>query len=326
LADNSEFSDIFNAGDGDDTIILSDGAILDGANDGGQGGVNQGQNNEAGGFALGQGADGGDGSDTIDFTSITSSGITFDLGADTASIVTSDGTHDIAAANFENAVGTSGDDTFTTTAGANVIVGGDGDDEILITTTAVAADVFIGGEGTDTITNLSDEDLIFADFNPGDADEVLNGSGFEILNLGATTIEGTDDGGVFDFSTTDVNQIALGGTLLIAGDGDDDVTGVTGLVTIETTTGGFSPSNDVGFDLGAGDDTFTGTDANIDDTVDGGTGDDTIDGGTGNDTLIGGAGADTLNGGIGSDQFLVNSGDDSETDIFRRRWNGCDCQ
>ena len=186
----------------------------------------------------------------------------------------------------------------------------------MITTTAVAADLFIGGEGTDTITNLSDEDLIFADFNPGDADEVLNGSGFEILNLGATTIEGTDDGGVFDFSTTDVNQIALGGTLLIAGDGDDDVTGVTGLVTIETTTGGFSTSNDVGFDLGAGDDTFTGTAANIDDTVDGGTGDDTIDGGTGNDTLIGGAGADTLNGGIGADQFLVNSGDDSETDIF----------
>jgi len=57
--------------------------------------------------------------------------------------------------------------------------------------------------------------------------------------------------------------------------------------------------NRIDYDLGSGNDHFTGTGTNI----------DVVHGGDGNDTLNGGGGSDTLTGGADADVFVFESGD-----------------
>ncbi|MGD9921684.1 MAG: choice-of-anchor D domain-containing protein [Pseudorhodoplanes sp.] len=78
---------------------------------------------------------------------------------------------------------------------------------------------------------------------------------------------------------------------MIGGDGDDVVLGPGFASTVTYQT--FKAF------LGAGNDTFTASSANVYNVVSGESGDDTLTGGIGDDTLNGGAGADDLDGGGG---------------------------
>ena len=63
---------------------------------------------------------------------------------------------------------------------------------------------------------------------------------------------------------------------------------------------------------GSGNDSFTGGTGK--DTIDGGAGNDTLTGGTGNDSITGGAGNDSIDGGGGNDSVYGGDGDDTFVD------------
>ena len=105
-----------------------------------------------------QRVDGGDGVDTLDF-SYTIYGVNMNLATET--LVFFDGGHTETIANFENAIGGSGDDSITGSSGDNILD---------------------GGAGNDTLTGGAGEDLYR--FNAGDGADVV--SDFEI---GADQIE-----------------------------------------------------------------------------------------------------------------------------------------
>src|SRR5262249_34348873 len=145
-----------NGGAGDDTFIFEDGARVFGRIEGGQG------------------------SDTLDYSAYTTQVIVNMEGA----TPTATGTGKIGA--IENVFGGSGDDVFTgdradnlfrvnrgndtiaAREGNDIVVGGDGDDVILDTTVAnpnvPEFNVLIGGRGADTITGLGGkEELMIGD-------------------------------------------------------------------------------------------------------------------------------------------------------------------
>ena len=138
----------------------------------------------------------------------------------------------------------------------------------------------------------------------------MNGSGVENIRLDGHTMLGTAAGDVFDLNGArffEVNNTATG-LELSTGGGNDVVIG-SGTTAIQQN--GFSTLR-IDYDLGAGDDSFTGS-GSIQDVVDGGAGDDTLDGGGGDDILQGGTGADFLTGGAGDDLFEFGSSSGLDT-------------
>lgn len=225
---------------------------------------------------LGIGGDtwnGGSGTDTANFSNVTySSGTRINL--TTGLIENAAQTASEALTNFENVVGSQGNDSITGSSTANVIDGqggndtidavgsgnnidgGDGDD--LIRDGSSSADTFEGGLGTDTLVS--------------DIAWVEDGNLFDMV-AGQRTFLGT----VFDIFTGFEN-LTIGGGADVLGNSQSNHIIVT--------------------DTGSGQDNL----------LDGGGGNDTLDGGIGNDTLIGGSGNDSLLGGDGNDSIIGGTG------------------
>ncbi len=265
-------NDSVNGGDGDDLIIVGAGDGLDDA-------------------------DGGTGTDTLSYAG-TNGGIEFDMTTGAFSYA-GNSTH--SAFNFENFIGSNGNDTITGTSGANSINGSLGSDRIY------------GGGGIDTIVGAAGNDTLDAGTSN---DVVFGGAGNDLMIYGAG--EGYDDfnGG------TGTDSVRVGSTWA-SSMGFDLIAGTYGsissmnydLVSVENVVSGAGNDSIVGsaavnnLNGGAGDDTIHGGGGN--DTVVGGTGADMLAGDLGNDTMLGGTGNDTMMGGGGADRLVGNSGDDS---------------
>ena len=215
--------------------------------------------------------------DTLDFSSITNSYITYtlaDSGSTTAQVLASSNDaliNTLTITGIENVTATSGNDTITgndisntiiTLAGDDVVDGGAGDDTI---TTGSGNDTVDGGDGEDTINTGSGDDTIIAS------------AGTDIIDGGT----GTED--LLDYSSrTDINSsvsLTLNGTteivVTIDGVSSDRIRGiehVTGSTVNDTLVGDASDNILRGM---AGSDTLSGRGGN--DTLDGGAGNDTAD-------------------------------------------------
>ncbi len=179
---------------------------------------------------------------------------------------------------------TDGDDTIDGGAGADSLVGADGDDTFLLSG-AYGNDTIVGGEAGETNGDTIDATALTQDTT--------------------LTFSGNEAGTIADGSSTatfsEIESVQLGS-------GDDVVNAAA------ATTG-------VNVDAGAGDDSLTG--GSGDDTLAGGTGSDTLAGGAGNDSLDLGAGdgnADLviLDDGLGNDVVVgfeapIDNGDGTYT-------------
>ena len=263
--------DTLDGGAGDDTIQGQDGndTILGGPGDDMLDG--------------GQGADtfsGGDGSDTVDY-----SGNTTPVNS-TPDGVANDGNNsgaegDNVGADVEGALGGSGNDTLAGNGDpvGGVLDGGPGNDTLA---SGAGPDLIIGGDGLDNVSYAGRADPVSVDLaaqtggaaGEGDViqqvEQVTGGNGND-------TIAGDDN----------VN-------VLFGGPGDDTIDGRGG---DDQIFGGAGNDNIQG---GAGNDTLAGEDGNDvihggdgADGLNGGDGNDVLDGGPGSDILSGGPGDDT---------------------------------
>jgi len=211
--------------------------------------------------------DGGSGNDTIDFSASVASR-SLDLGTGAYS------SHG-GAVNFENAIGGSGDDTITGTAGANTIEGGDGNDSVLggggndLLGGDAGADVIEGGIGNDSM------------YGGGGNDVLIGGSGNDLFNGGA------------GYDTADYSAATDNLVVNINWPNPQAVSALQGTDTLV---------NMEGIEGGSGNDLLVGN-----------AGGNIIRGNGGNDDIYGLAGADVLEGGAGNDRLEGSGGDDTMT-------------
>ncbi|MGJ8609446.1 MAG: hypothetical protein ACSHWY_00025 [Octadecabacter sp.] len=200
-------------------------------------------------------------------------------------------------------------------SGADVLDGGDGDDQLFGNggndelDGMAGADTLYGGAGHDTLDGGTGSDSLFG----GNGDDWLSGgAGYDVVDggngmdwlyggLGGDELRG--GAGLDSLWGEDGNDILLGD------DGDDWLDGGTGNDTLnggaghDTLWGGDGADRLIGLE---GDDEIYGG-YGIDE-VDGNTGVDHIFGGFGNDTLRGGDGDDVIDGGHGADRIVGGTG------------------
>ncbi len=212
----------------DGTVTITDGAITLTSN-GIVDNLVGGQGNDA--FIFQDGAiigtlDGSGGSDTLDYSSVTTS-IAVDLSVDTASATTS-------ISNIENVLGGSQDDTITGDNEDNIFAGGAGND------------VLIGGGGIDTISFATAQSAVTFDLGIvgpqdifGNATETETASDFENV-IGTGFGIGAGRGDTLT-GTADANQffVAAGAlmTTINGGDGEDTLV-VDGNTEVLTSSDG----------------------------------------------------------------------------------------
>lgn len=176
------------------------------------------QNDDLAGNAANNAIDGGDGTDTIDYSGATTA-VTVNLttGEATGSKIGTD-----TLSNIENITGGSANDTFTGDAGDNVIDGGAGIDTIDYSadTDGVSVDLDTGeatgtGIGTDTLTSIENiiggagDDELYGNaaansLTGGEGEDTINGgAGADHINLTETT-SAEDVVELDDFSTADI--------------------------------------------------------------------------------------------------------------------------
>jgi len=266
--------------------------------------------------------DGGAGTDTLDFTTVTRTdstqpGVAFNMnvtdvdhGAVSIEIVLGSAYADVFTGNAEDSriEGRKGNDTIFGGAGADSIFGNDGNDELH---GGDDNDVLYGGSGDDRIFGDAGNDTLIG--NVG-ADELIGGLGDDIYFISdsnAITVELADQGN--DTIHTRVswaldanfeNLSSAGVDLTLTGNltanviiGDRGANIIDGMSGADTLRGG------------AGNDFIKGSRGN--DVLRGDAGADTLDGGMDNDTLFGGVGLDVLTGGTGSDRFHFTALPDS---------------
>ena len=178
---------------------------------------------------------------------------------------------------------------------ATLVHGGLGNDTLF---GAEGNDQLDGGLGLDSILGgAGDDTIILTDWG---ADIVQGGTGNDILRIGTTD-------GTLVASTTVRNTLAYdAGTSL-------ESVFFTGLARLSGTIGAdvfdLSTFDRFGSDqvvrLNEGNDSFKASRQGI--AVDGGIGNDTLWGGAGNDTLMGGQGIDSMMGGEGGDTYYVDN-------------------
>ncbi len=253
----------------------------------------------------------GTGNDTINAT-LNSQNTTYSTGAGADVVLGGSGNETILAG--------AGDDTITGGGGNDSMDGGQGSDTFLLSTSSFGADTIIGGE------NAGDNDVINTSALAQGTTTVIY-TGAEAGNLTSST------GGTAQFR--EIEQLVTGtgndtidatantaNSVYITGAGADSIRGGSGAESIVAGTG-----NDF-IDGGAGNDTiFAGAGIN---TVQGGAGNDLIygasdsaaggpigtdgsllSGGTGDDTIFGGSGNDTIDGGDDNDSIDGGAGADS---------------
>ena len=201
------------------------------------------------------------------------------------------------------------------------VIGGDGDDFIIGTSTA---NLIEGGLGNDTIAGGAGVDLLFGN----DGDDTFNyaiGDGADTINGGdgADTLAIKGDAG--GFVRNDLLKVAFDGTTgsVISGPSMTSVETLTADLGAGTNTLFYSAPASVGLtvDLTAGTASGFASIANIAnvtggsgaDIITGNSGANVLNGGTGNDVLTGGGGNDTLNGGGGNDIFIFDVGFGNDT-------------
>lgn len=254
-------------------------------------------------------------------------------------------------ANIENLVGSALADVLQGDAGANVIDGGAGDDQLLAS--VGAGDTYIGGtQGTegDTLSYeaLSGAVRVLMSAGVSGAGTVTVGSqtdsfsGIENIVGGAGNDTMTGDDGNNKLSGGAGNDTLAGGAgadTLDGGDGDDVLIGGAGKDTLVGGAGFDTASyagavGNVRASLGgsgsntgdAAGDTYDsienllgsdGADELLGDgnanRISGAGGNDRLYGGAGNDTLDGGLGDDVLDGGSGADVLIGGGGNDTVT-------------
>ena len=263
------------------------------------------------------------GSDTVDYSGA-GSGIVIDLRVAVQAGTGGLGTDEIYG--IENIIGGAFDDVLTGSGDANVLRGGNGNDNIFGGTGSDTIDyqdagsgIYIdlrvsvqagtGGLGTDVIDGF--ENIIggaFDDFLTGNdlANDLRGGEGADQLYglAGSDTLRGGNG--------DDYINAGDGNDTVFGGDGNDVISGgAGGTDTLNGEAGADFITGEGGVDIidgGAGDDIWLGG-GDGDDVITGGAGLDRIDGGAGNDNLTGGTGRDYLSGGLGSDRFVFNVAD-----------------
>jgi Ca2+-binding RTX toxin-like protein len=252
---------------------------------------------------------GGDGDDTIDYSSRTAD-LHFVLDpSGTGSPGMTSGAQSDAILDTETVIGGSGDDTFGYRAfdepsgGLPVSYrfegrgGNDSFRDAVQRSGAFAAVTMLGGDGNDAFANDSD-DRFTNEFFFGGADNdsvtvfktntgvIDGGSGIDTIHFSGSLEEenAEESAGVSDFANFE-NATKTFGTLA----GDEGPNQLTL----------FGPGTILG---GGGNDTLVGTAE--DQLLDGGAGNDRLSGGPGDDTLDGGDGTDTTDGGPGNDVII----------------------
>jgi Ca2+-binding RTX toxin-like protein len=211
------------------------------------------------------------GTDTLSFSSLTTS-VNLNVGASVVQSVHTNRTLKLnSGSTFENTVGGSGDDILTGNGLANGLTGGAGHDRL---TGHAGNDVLIGGFGNDT--------YVFGVATASEADTVT-----EAANAGTDTL-------TFSSLTTSVT-LNLGTAV---------VQSVHTNRTLKLNSGN-TFENAVG---GSGNDTLLGN--SLANTLNGNNGHDILVGNAGNDQLLGGAGRDILIGGLDQDVLNGGSDDD----------------
>ena len=258
---------------------------------------------------------GGDGSNRIDLTGVT----TADFGvALTITVNGGDGGDTILGSEFaDSLIGGNGADSITGAPADDTLDGSNGNDTLA---GGVGNDSLLGGDGADSINGDGGNDTIIAG---NGADFVSGGDGTDSLNGsdGSDTLNGDADNDTL--SGDNGNDSLLGGAdndSVLGGSGNDTASGGDGTDTLNGGIDNDSLNGDGGtdnIDGGDGNDTLLGGDGN--DTINGGTGNDSVRGLDGNDSILGGAGNDALFGddnsvnalGTGNDTVLGNAGNDS---------------
>ena len=193
--------------------------------------------------------------------------------------------HISAGAGDDLAGGFKGDDTLDGQGGADTLIGGEGDDTL------------IGGAGNDRLIGGTQWD---DDSGTDTADYRADGSGLTINLANSVYINGAWGNAHGAGSGADYLYVIDN---IIAGGGNDTVTGSDGANDLELRNGADSAES------GAGDDTVTG--GNGADTLDGGTGDDQVVGDRAADLLLGRTGSDAIEGGAGDDDIRGHGGKDT---------------
>ncbi|WP_454713916.1 cadherin domain-containing protein [Caulobacter segnis] len=188
--------------------------------------------------------------------------------------------------------GNGGNDTLTGGAGEDVIMGWAGDDTLaggagddtFIVGQGDGFDAFNGGAGYDVIK--PNWNSVYIGIRSLSGIEAFSQNGYVDTNLTGTT--GND--------TLDFTNISIPWTpKILAGAGDDTITGTTGVDNIFGEAGNDTLNGGLGAD-----------------TLQGGDGNDVLNGGDGNDIIHGNFGNDTWNGGAGDDVFMVGGTEGSE--------------
>ncbi len=240
--------------------------------------------------------DGGVGfSDTVDFSQVTTGGVSFTVNSSGTVNVTygGGGTRTDALVGIENIVGTGAADSITGDSIGNFISGAGGAD---VLTGLGGNDTLLGGVGNDQLFGGTGDDYLYAgDFSTGDADLLDGGAG------GSDTV---------DFSSGDngvIVTLGTGGNATVNPNGNTSNNTDT-LVGIENIIGTNFADNITGDTVG---NFLSG--GGSDDIISGGGGNDTIAGGTGNDNLSGGEGSDTLTYANSASAVTANLGSTTTT-------------
>ena len=198
--------------------------------------------------------------------------------------------------------GLAGDDRINAGSGDDTVLGGDGADRI---NSGAGADRLEGGVGDDRLSGQGGDDTVIG----GAGDDRVNGGAGDDTFIVTGSNDGFDrvSGGSGDdaiVAGSDDTQIGLShfnnNTETISADGHSNVT-IHGNDANNTLS--FSKTELEGVDAidgGAGNDRITGS-----------AGDDTILGGEGEDDLRGGGGADRIEGGLDNDRLRGQDGDDA---------------
>ncbi len=337
------FDDTLRGGDGNDTIQAVGGGRIEG--NGGNDTFFVVNASTLGGRATADSDifDGGAGIDVFNAANETSTFYTINL----ANRSVNRGAYDpqnVTLANFENAVGSQGNDRIVGDVKANFLRGAGGNDRLVgfggndtligdggndfvaggigndLLGGADGADSILGGQGADRIFGAAGNDTLAGE--AGD-DTIAGGSGNDL----ATGGDGNDQ--LFGNEGDDLMGGGLGNDILSGGLGNDRLFGSAGLDSLAGDAGNDSLTGGDGNDRlagGDGRDTVVG-DAGADivlgeggndllgggggnDLLGGGAGDDAVYGGGGQDRLFGAAGADRLFGGDGIDRLTGGDGAD----------------
>jgi Ca2+-binding RTX toxin-like protein len=289
-----------NGGSGDDTLVAA--GVLQAFEAGPTLNGNAGDDTLTSGYGT-EALSGGTGIDTVDYSRVPGP-VTVDLGAGTGGGLT--GT-DTLTNDIENVTGSPGNDTITGDGNDNVLDGGGGNDTL---NGAGGNDTLEGGAGNDLLDGGLGDDALDGGSGGNTVSFAGSTSGVSVnLRAGTASGEGSDTladlDSIVGSPQNDTFQGDAADNFFAGGGGVDTVSysAASGPITADLGAGAVSgDGNDVltgisGLVGSSYDDTLTGSPGP--DSISGGAGSDVISGGAGDDTLSGGAGDDSMNGGAG---------------------------